>query len=120
MDGRIALVHQHFCSDTCRESYATLSPSKYAGSSMNESVKKALSIVTRSHLRFVSLVNCNVQCERVSTAAQAEHDVAEDNVDASADEPYRAASVAKVSNTCLLSGPKRPNFSKLSGPTLLP
>eukprot|EP00943_MAST-04B_sp_MAST-4B-sp1_P003360 g3360.t1 len=32
---------------------------------MNESVKNALSIVTRSHLRFVSLVNCNVQCERV-------------------------------------------------------
>ena len=72
--GRIALVHQHFCSDTCRESYATLSLSKYADSSMNESVKKALSIVTRSNLRFVSLVNCNVQCERVSTAAQAEHD----------------------------------------------
>ena len=40
---------------------------------MNESVKKALSIVTRSHLRFVSLVNCNVQCERVSAAVQAEH-----------------------------------------------
>ena len=29
---------------------------------MNDSVKHALSIVTKSQLRFVSLINCNVRC----------------------------------------------------------
>ena len=39
---------------------------------MNESVKHALSIVTKSQLRFVSLVNTNIRCPLVSEEAQNE------------------------------------------------
>ena len=39
---------------------------------MNESVKHALSIVTKSQLRFVSLVNTNIRCPIVSEGVQNE------------------------------------------------
>ena len=46
---------------------------------MNESVKHALSIVTKSQLRFVSLVNTNIRCSSVSETVQGVSDAGEEH-----------------------------------------